>query len=63
MEGFPTTCHIKILDALGKEVLQQYMIGGSSTMQMDLGDLASGVYYVRIETEREVMSLPVVVQR
>jgi len=63
MNGSPTTGRVMILDALGKQVLEQRMISGTSTMQMDLGDLAAGVYHVRIETEREVVSLPVVVRR
>ena len=62
MDGLPTIGRVMVLDAMGK-VLQQRVIGGTSTMQMDLGDLASGMYHVRIETEREVMSLPVVVGR
>lgn len=63
LDGLPTNGRVVVLDALGKQVHQQRTISGISTMQMDLGDLASGVYYVRIETEREVMSLPVVVRR
>lgn len=63
MNGVPTTGRVLVLDALGKQVHQQRLNTGTSTMQMDVGDLASGVYYVRIETEREVVSLPVVVRR
>ena len=62
MDGLPTIGRILVLDALGK-VLQQHMIVGTSTMQIDLGDLASGMYHVRIETEREVVCLPLVVRR
>jgi len=63
MNELPTKGRVVVLDALGKQVHQQRANSGTSNVQMDLGDLASGVYYVRIETEREVVSLPVVVRR
>lgn len=63
MNGLPTTGRIMVMDALGKQVLQHRMTSATNTIQVDMGDLASGMYHVRIETEHEVLSLPVVVQR
>ena len=52
---------LRILDATGREVLRR-KIKGNETFELSLDGLASGIYFVQVQTEPELKTMKLVIE-
>lgn len=64
-EGTLGVANVKLLNAIGQEVITKQIntINGTNQLTLSVDELQSGMYFIRIENGSAVMVLPVVVNR
>ncbi len=64
LHDFPAALHAaSLVDARGQQVRNVPVVVGQRTYRLDLSQLASGAYWLRLQTEKGVITRPVVLHR
>ena len=64
LEGMPRAAFVRVVNALGQEVVARRAVPGLTGLSFDIGHLAEGVHVVHAETEHgQVQSVQVLIQR
>ena len=63
ISGIDNIVSVKLMNSLGVEVVSRKLLVVSGKLEVDVSDLASGIYFVQMRTVTGMITKPIVVQR